>query len=106
VVAAEHYPIQRQTTPSGDAVHELSEVVGAHAGVTAGLVNLVRGRLDQDTPSGVPSLQDGSLKNQRMGGAHRGQADRLSSLLALDQVQERTAHSSRLLVVAELVPAG
>ena len=94
VIAAEHHPVQWQTTPAGDAVHELSEVVGAHAGVSAGLVHLVRRGLDQDIASRIPGLQDSSLQNQRVGGAHGRQAHRLSPLLALDRFKEwaRPAH--------------
>src|SRR5665647_2835021 len=105
VVAAEHDPVQGQATPSGDAVHKLSEVAGAHAGIAAGLVHLVRRRLDQDVSPCVPGLQDRSLENQRVGGAHRGHADRLSLLLALDHVRKWAAHRWRLLVVEDSVPA-
>ena len=38
---------QRQTGLVGDAVHQVAEVRGPHAGVAAGLVDLVGGRLDE-----------------------------------------------------------
>ena len=105
VVATKHHPVEGQTTACGDAVHELSEVAGAQAGVTTRLVNLVGCRLDQDIRPCLAGLQDSGLENQRMGRADRGHADGLSLFVALDRVQERTAHSSRLLVGQGIVPA-
>jgi hypothetical protein len=52
--------------PYSNRLDEPSEFRRRHAGITAVLVDLIAGRLDQNPPFGLKTVQERSFDNQRM----------------------------------------
>jgi hypothetical protein len=54
-----------------DAFHEFAEISGRHSSITALLVNLVAGRLDENAPVHAQRERQSGLYDDGMGGANR-----------------------------------
>ena len=66
MIAAEEHPVRPQRCPGGDVRHVGAETRGGHAAVPPELIDLVRGRLDQQ-PLVMPlRLAQGRFDDQRM----------------------------------------
>ena len=89
VIAADPGALRRQAGARRDAVQEAHEVRGPHAGVAAELVDLVRGRLDEQRGAGGLRLAHRALDDRRMRGAQRPDAGGLAARIPRDDVLQR-----------------
>ncbi len=92
VITAEDDAVAIKSQPISDAEDEIAEVGGAHPGVSAKLVDLVGGRLDEDVGVVACRLAKSGLEHHRMRGAHREDADALAGLVLADGRTEVIGH--------------
>ena len=88
VIAADPDAPGGKVEPRRDAAQEAHEVGRAHARVAAELVDLVRGRLDEQRLAGSRGLLHRARDDGRMRGAERPDARRLAALVARDDVEQ------------------
>src|SRR5580704_11764609 len=100
MIASENDPGGVKTDARCDGLCESAEISGRHAGVTAFLIDLIAGRLDEDAPSGATAQSEGGLYRDRMGGADRSDARTAVSKPFAHQGRERPAHHETFLVRA------
>src|SRR5262249_32480576 len=95
VISPKCKAIWREANTICKAGDKIAEHRGLHAGIAAILVDLVRGRLDQNERGLVADgVNKGCFNHQRMRGAHGKDAARLSGPVPRDAVEHRFHFSS------------
>ena len=74
MIAAENDPGGVKTDARRDTFHEIAEIGGRHAGVAALLVDLIAGRLDENSLARAKRQRQGGFDDEGMGGANRSDA--------------------------------
>src|SRR5678815_659203 len=88
MVATEPEPIHWESDARGDIAHEAPEVGGTHSGIAAELIDLIRGRLDQQRDFACLRFAQRALDDLRVRRAQRVHADALAVLVSRHDVEE------------------
>jgi hypothetical protein len=94
VIASENYSGGVKTDARRNGLYKSAKIGRRHAGVTAFLIDLIAGRLDEDAPARVNPQEQGGLDDSRMGGANRGDAGPAVSQSLAYEWREGSSHDN------------
>jgi len=94
MIAAEQDTIQWKAGFAGDGIDTLAKAARSHAGVTAELIHLVAGGLDQQWASSREMPPHGGLKHPGVSRAYRVNAALLVRGVIPHQFEEEVGHGS------------
>src|ERR1700677_5195565 len=89
-----------KTDARRDALHEFAEIRGRHSRITALLVDLVAGRLDENAPIRAQRQREGGLNHDRMSGANGCDTRSAVSQSFAHKGRQRSIHDAGFLGLA------
>ena len=91
IAAKDNLPLGAALLPR-QIVHPRHKIGGRHAGITAPMVDLVAGRLDQHGRARLAPVAKGGAQHDRMGGTDRGDAPWRSGPEKWGEIGQRQRH--------------